>query len=69
VLLASGVVKPISEIEVGDVVWAADPETGEEGPRTVEGVWPHEDWLLDLDLVAAYGAQATGEKFLVTPQA
>ncbi|EHR62585.1 RHS repeat-associated core domain-containing protein [Saccharomonospora cyanea] len=33
VLLADGSVKSIEE--VGDRVWATDPETGEEGPRTV----------------------------------
>ncbi|WP_218015778.1 polymorphic toxin-type HINT domain-containing protein, partial [Saccharomonospora azurea] len=35
VLLADGRVKPVEEVEVGDRVWATDPETGEEGPRTV----------------------------------
>ena len=39
---------PISNIEIGDEVWAADPETGEAGNRTVTAVWPHQDWLLEF---------------------
>lgn len=29
---------PIDDLEIGDLVWAADPETGEEGWRAVEAV-------------------------------
>ena len=36
-------------MEVGDEVFTADPETGETGPRTVTHVWPHDDWLLELE--------------------
>lgn len=50
VLMADGTTKPISSIDVGDQVWATDPETGEEGPRTVTAVWIHDDTLVDLDL-------------------
>ena len=35
VLLADGTTKPIDEIEIGDWVWASDPETGEAGARQV----------------------------------
>ncbi|WP_370012078.1 polymorphic toxin-type HINT domain-containing protein [Nocardiopsis sp. LDBS0036] len=35
VLMADGTHKAIEDIRIGDQVWAADPETGEEGPRTV----------------------------------
>ncbi|WP_306371024.1 RHS repeat-associated core domain-containing protein [Nocardiopsis sp. CC223A] len=35
VLLSDGSTKPIEDIEVGENVFAADPETGEEGARTV----------------------------------
>jgi hypothetical protein len=35
VLMADGTLKPIAEVEFGDMVWATDPETGEEGPRAV----------------------------------
>lgn len=38
VLMADGSTMPIEEIEVGDVVWAADPVTGEAGPRRVVDV-------------------------------
>ncbi|WP_019816608.1 polymorphic toxin-type HINT domain-containing protein [Saccharomonospora saliphila] len=35
VLMADGTTKPIEDVEIGEKVWATDPETGEEGPRTV----------------------------------
>ena len=35
VLMADGSVKPIEEIELGDMVWATNPVTGEQGPRAV----------------------------------
>ncbi|PRX92409.1 polymorphic toxin-type HINT domain-containing protein [Allonocardiopsis opalescens] len=35
VLLADGSTTPIEDITVGDLVWAADPLTGEQGPREV----------------------------------
>ncbi len=46
-LLADGSTKPIKDIEVGDLVWATDPQTGKEGPREVTH-WVHEDQLVDL---------------------
>ncbi|MGH8572632.1 MAG: polymorphic toxin-type HINT domain-containing protein, partial [Gammaproteobacteria bacterium] len=48
VLMADGSTKPIAEINVGDEVLAADPETGERGPRTVTAVLVHQDTVLDL---------------------
>lgn len=48
--MADGSSKPISEIRVGDLVYAEDPVTGEAGAYTVTGVWAHEDDLLDLRL-------------------
>ncbi len=48
VLLADGSTKPIEDIEVGDTVWATNPQTGEEGPRKVIHVWIHNDQLVDL---------------------
>ncbi|GAA4457858.1 polymorphic toxin-type HINT domain-containing protein [Phytohabitans houttuyneae] len=53
VLMADGSTKPISEIEIGDQVFATDPETGEEGPRTVSQVWKHQDELLGLEVNGA----------------
>ncbi|MFF1919425.1 RHS repeat-associated core domain-containing protein [Streptomyces sp. NPDC058221] len=35
VLMADGTSKPIKDVKIGDKVQAADPETGEEGARTV----------------------------------
>lgn len=48
--MADGTTKRIDEIEVGDEVLAADPETGEVGSRIVTATWPHDDWLIDLEL-------------------
>jgi hypothetical protein len=48
VLMADGTTKPISDITVGDQVWALDPETGEAGPRTVTAIWPHQDLLIEF---------------------
>jgi RHS repeat-associated protein len=48
VIMADGTSKPISEVEIGDVVLASDPESGERGERTVTMVWDHEDVVLDF---------------------
>lgn len=48
VVMADGSKKPIEDVEVGDVVLATDPETGEEGAREVTHLWVHEDQLVDL---------------------
>jgi RHS repeat-associated protein len=50
VLMADGTTKPISQIKVGDMVLAEDPETGERGPRTVTRLWVHEDTLINLEI-------------------
>jgi RHS repeat-associated protein len=50
VLMADGSQKPISTVEVGDLVLAADPENGGASTQAVTAVWPHHDWLLDLVL-------------------
>ncbi|MDG4828511.1 polymorphic toxin-type HINT domain-containing protein [Solwaraspora sp. WMMD1047] len=57
VLMADGSTKPIGELAVGDVVLAADPETGERGPRQITHVWVHQDDLVNLDL--ANGSSVT----------
>ena len=59
VLMADGSTKPIKEVEVGDVVVATDPETGEQGPRTITDVWSHNDSVLNLEV---------GGKILVTTE-
>src|SRR5690606_3057612 len=56
-LMADGTTKPISDIEVGDLVVATDPETGEEGPQEVLAVWAHDDLLYSLTL--ADGSEVT----------
>lgn len=50
VLMADGSTKPISQVEVGDVVLAEDPETGERGPREVTRLWVHGDTLVELEI-------------------
>ncbi|MEM9202824.1 MAG: RHS repeat-associated core domain-containing protein [Actinomycetota bacterium] len=59
VLLASGDYKPISQIEVGDVVWATDPNTGEGAAQEVAAIWPHDDWLIELE--TSHGTIVTTE--------
>jgi RHS repeat-associated protein len=48
ILMADGGVKPIQEVEPGDIVWAVDPETGEEGERSITALWAHPDYLLTV---------------------
>jgi RHS repeat-associated protein len=57
VLMADGTTKPISAMKAGDMVLAADPETGESGPRMVSAVMVHEDTVLEL--VIEHGAEIT----------
>ncbi len=60
--MADGSTKPIEDVELGDLVWAADPESGEEGPREVTRlITGHGDKTLvdievDGDSVTATGA-------------
>lgn len=48
VLMANGSTKAIADVRPGDEVIAADPETGERGPRKVKEVFAHSDTLVDL---------------------
>jgi hypothetical protein len=50
VLMADGTAKPISEVEVGDMVLAQDPETSEIGARKVTATWVHDDDLVRLEI-------------------
>ncbi len=50
VLMADGSRKAIEDVEVGDLVLATNPETGESGPREVREVFVHEDTVYDLSL-------------------
>ena len=49
VLLASGDRVAMRDVVVGDVVWATDPVSGVSGGRAVTAVWPHDDWLVELE--------------------
>lgn len=64
VVMADGTRKPIKDVKIGDKVFAADPETGERGPREVIGLirGDGEKKLVDLtiDTDGAIGAE-TGE--------
>jgi hypothetical protein len=48
VVMADGTRKRIDEVEVGDMVVATDPETGETKAREVVATLPHEDQLVTL---------------------
>jgi hypothetical protein len=63
VLLAEGETKPISEIEIGDMVLATDPETGETAAREVTAVWvmPHDGDLLDVTISGPDGTEGVVE--------
>jgi RHS repeat-associated protein len=50
VLMADGTTEPIADVDLGDMVMAFDPETGEGGPREVTHLWVHADSMLELDL-------------------
>lgn len=49
VVMSDGSSKPIEDIQVGDKVLAADPQTGEKGGRAVTHLWVHQDELVDLE--------------------
>ncbi|MBB4932252.1 hypothetical protein F4561_003072 [Lipingzhangella halophila] len=61
VLMAGGGLQPIESVAVGDEVWAFDPATGEEGPRTVTALPSDEGekTLVDLTVTDAAGGSAT----------
>ncbi len=48
VLMADGTTSRIADINVGDFVWAADPEANVFGGRAVTAIWPHEDTLVEF---------------------
>ncbi len=48
VLMADGSGKKISEVQVGDSVWAYDPFDHHSGAQTVTAIWPHEDLLYEF---------------------
>ncbi|MEV6601325.1 polymorphic toxin-type HINT domain-containing protein [Actinoplanes sp. NPDC051346] len=55
VLMADGTTKPIDDVELGDVVLATDPTTGETSGKTVITLFDHIDTnLVDLTVVDAH---------------
>ena len=50
VLLANGQTIDIADVQVGDLVFAHDPETGVSGPRAVTATWPHTDTLVEFEV-------------------
>ena len=50
VLLADGTAIAIADVQVGDVVFAHDPETGLAGAREVLATWPHTDTLVEFEV-------------------
>lgn len=53
VVMGDGGTKRIREIKVGDEVLAANPGSGEAGPREVTAVWVHKDEVVDLEVEGA----------------
>ncbi|GAA0421055.1 hypothetical protein Aca07nite_10930 [Actinoplanes capillaceus] len=53
VLLADGTTRQMKDLQIGDLVWATDPESAEEGPRRIEYVWVHDDALFALSVDGA----------------
>ncbi len=70
VLMADGSTKPIEEVKVGDWVWAADPETGEEGPRQVVDtiVGEGQRQLVDIEVLGDRITATEGHPFWVSDQ-
>ncbi len=62
VLMADGSSAPIEDLEVGDVVWAADPETGKVGARPVTATitGDGEKVLVDITVDADGDGEADG---------
>ncbi len=50
VLMADHSTKPISQVKPGDQVLATNPQTGEQGPRTVTALIVHQDTVVELAL-------------------
>jgi len=70
VLMADGSTQPIEDVEVGDMVWAADPETGEQGPRQVTDliVGDGQKDLVDIEIDGATITATDGHPFWVDDQ-
>ncbi len=70
VLLANGQTIDIADVQVGDLVFAHDPETGVSGPRAVTATWPHTDTLVEFEVGSATVTTTEDHEFWnVTDQA
>lgn len=67
VLMADGTTKPISDVKIGDWVWAHDPETGETGARQVVDtiVGDGEKHLVDIEALGDTVTATAGHPFWV----
>jgi hypothetical protein len=65
--MADGSSKPIEDTEVGDQVWATDPETGEAGPRRVTDLIEGDGTkhLVDIEIATAVITATDGHPFWV----
>ena len=50
VLMADGSHVAFEDLQLGDVVWAHDPFTGESGGRATVGIWPHVDDVFEIEV-------------------
>lgn len=57
VLMPDGSHKPIEDIQVGDLVMASDPVTGEQGPRQIVGLISHGGMHTMVDVEFSDGSQ------------
>ncbi|WP_436495337.1 RHS repeat-associated core domain-containing protein [Actinokineospora sp. HUAS TT18] len=60
VLLADGASKPIEKVELGDVVLATDPETGQSEARKVTATWVHDNEFERTELMVDTDGAAGG---------
>ena len=68
--MADGSTKPIEDVEIGEFVWATDPETGEAGPRRVIDtiVGDGEKHLVDVRVAGDTLTATDGHPFWVDGQ-
>jgi RHS repeat-associated protein len=57
VLMADGTLKSIEDVQIGDVVLATDPETGETTAREVDATWVHDNEPDRTELTVGTGDQ------------
>ncbi|MER5609147.1 Hint domain-containing protein [Micromonospora tulbaghiae] len=63
VLMADGTTKEMQDLRVGDVVAAADPETGKSGAESITNLWIHDDEMRLLTVDGESVATTSGHPF------